>query len=310
MNKGWIWLLMLSVIAVNADLAWRDFRQRAEIASLRAKLAAVTATDETRLSDLKSRLAKAEQATLAAQKKSQLSGDAGSDGPFPWSGNDPSSDPAIAAINRRERLREISRQYGEAFAKMNLPADRLAKLKELLLARDDSASDAWAVAKKSGLALPEAEVAGTQAASEVEDEIKGLFGMDAYNQLEEARAANGTKLSILLGVGQDMSGAGVPLSTDQVGALTQIYREVQNPEKNPTASALLESPADAQTGLTPLNQAIVDRASQVLSPAQFTVLQQSLAEDGGQVMGQVETSVTVESYHVEAVSDKAAAPPK
>jgi hypothetical protein len=191
-------------------------------------------------------------------------------------------DPAYATIWRKQELRNINRQYGEELAKLNLPPEQAAKLKQLMIDREDASMDAREAAQNSGLSSRETNQAVTQAMGEVNDEIKALVGADTFNDLQNGQLSSGMKMMIQNQVGIDLTAAGVPLSNDQTSALAQIYAGLQNPAKNPDLMTMVRGAADPTTGLTPMNQAILDQAAQVLSPAQLPILKQSLIDQSEQ----------------------------
>ncbi|HEX3728686.1 MAG TPA: hypothetical protein VHV47_02700, partial [Opitutaceae bacterium] len=76
--------------------------------------------------------------------------------------------------------------------------------------------------------------------------------------------------------------AGVPLNNDQSQALVQAMNAVRNPQVNAAARDPSFREIDPQTGLSPSDQGVINRASQGLSMEQVAILKQEFS-DGNQV---------------------------
>jgi hypothetical protein len=185
-------------------------------------------------------------------------------------------DPAYAAIWRKQQLRSVQRQYGDALAALKLPPDQLAKLKDLLVARIDANLDASEAAQDEGLSGREVGLAIRDSISAVNDEIKGLIGDDAFSRLQTTPQTSMAKTMLENTVAVDLEGAGVPLTPDQLTSLAAIYNQTM---RRPGAGALpgWQSP-DPQTGLAPADEALLNQAGQTLSPAQLPTLRDYLLE--------------------------------
>ncbi len=185
-------------------------------------------------------------------------------------------DPAYAAIWRKQQLRNIQRQYGDAFAALKLPPDQLAKLKDLLVARNDANLDASEAAQEEGLAGRDVSLAIRNATNGVNDEIKALIGDDGFAQLQTTPQTSLAKTMLENTVAVDLEGAGLPLTPDQLTSLAAIYNQTM---RHPGTGGFQgwQTP-DPQTGLAPADDALLNQAGQSLSPAQVPILRDYLLE--------------------------------
>src|SRR5207247_191823 len=98
-------------------------------------------------------------------------------------------DPVFATAWRKQQMRKFEQNYGDAIATLNLPPDKLARLKELMMAREESISDARDAGRAAGLSNAELTKAILQARDLWADQIKGLIGPDGYAQLDRNEKA-------------------------------------------------------------------------------------------------------------------------
>jgi hypothetical protein len=258
-------------------------RRGVEISALETKVEQLNASSAERVRKLQTELADEKK----AQKTSELPpGNKDGGGAVSVAGSKPRNpgfsfdsmrkDPAYAWIWRKQQLRNIQRQYGDAIAAMKLSPDETAKLRNLLLERVNSQTDAREAAQQAGLSLEEVNQAVSQAQSEVNDEIKSLIGDDDYKQL---LLPPSSMFKMLIGntVGLDLEMAGSPLTPAQTTSLAQAYSEgVRN-----SGYGLFGGPnqtPDSETGLTPNSQALLDRMTPSLTPDQIPVIKDYLLE--------------------------------
>jgi len=125
-------------------------------------------------------------------------------------------DPAYARLWRRIEMRTIQKQYGDVFAALNLPPDKLEKLRDLLFERLEAFQDAKEASEDAGLSNPESAKAVTQSQSEINGEIEALIGPDQYATFQQDARAGTLKSLITTGLGVDMELGGAPLTSEQV----------------------------------------------------------------------------------------------
>jgi hypothetical protein len=189
--------------------------------------------------------------------------------------------PELGALIARQQRLQIIAQYGKVLNSLGLPADKLAKVKELLTDRAASIQVAEQAAIRLGFAegsLRYREIV-SQAAATPESEMRTVLGQEDYDRFGNAARADMAKQLIIRNEGGDMQDAGVPLTSEQTLALAKIEADYQmlydeSPGDSRIRAMLAESP-DPQTGLGPADKALIDRASQILSPEQLQILRQS-----------------------------------
>jgi hypothetical protein len=278
------WVIACSALLGFAAAIYGFWQRGLQIAELSGRLEQAERRTDERLGDLQAKLSAAEQARVVAERAARESkpaatapGAAGPTGGFsPLNLNDMRKDPAYAAIWRKQQLRNIQRQYGDAFAALKLPPDQLAKLKDLLVTRNDANLDASEAAQEAGLAGRDVSLAIRNATNAVNDEIKALIGDDSFSQLQTTPQTSMAKTMLENTVAVDLEGAGQPLSPDQLASLAASYNQTQ---RQPPAGAVQgwQTP-DPQTGLAPADEALLNQASQSLTPAQLPILRDYLLE--------------------------------
>ena len=272
------WLIALAAVLACVFLAMRDRTDRLEVVRLRSEGTTQTrrlTENHTRLTELERKYAAA--ATALTEAKAKLAaGEGGSGG-----GDSEKSKtvmlhmhdlirdhPEMAEIFRSQVRRNVQQQYGSILGSLSLPPEQNAKLKDLLVEMTMSPIDAAGAATQLGVAqdAPEMQKAQSQARREVEKEITALVGADTA-----AMFNGGSAYMLQTGVGE-MAEAGHALSAEQMRTVAQVAADARNPQKNPAARDQGAYEADPETGLTPIEQGVLQRASGVLSPEQLGIL--------------------------------------
>lgn len=173
-------------------------------------------------------------------------------------------DPEYAAIWRKQKIRQITRACGKELAQLNLPPEQMAKLMDLIFDRTEAERDAREVAQNADMNQAESNRAVSLANDEVYAKIKALLGDDIYGKFQTALQTSRINLAMQNQFGADLAASSVPLSNEQSSAMTEIYATLKVP-LNPA----FQGPADPATGLTPLDQTLLDQAGHVLTPAQW-----------------------------------------
>jgi RNA polymerase sigma factor (sigma-70 family) len=190
--------------------------------------------------------------------------------------------PEYEALQKKEFRRSVVREYSRAIASLNLPTDKAAQLKELLIERELTSFDAENAATQAGFAQGSKEEgkAVSDATKDSNQAITALIGSDASEKLE---ALKGTEFfGSQTGVDDfavDMADAGVSMSTDQTQALAQSLHVLSNPAKNPNAASPDYAKVDPSTWQSPLDLQLFANAEAFLTPAQLQVLKTSRAEN-------------------------------
>jgi hypothetical protein len=272
------------IVSLGASLFW-GVQQRRELARVRLGAAAVQQT----LDDTEVRLKAAERARYAAEASLQGQHDMNPRRIFPE--GRPNADPATidkfnAALDsdpvwdpfyrKLERRRIISR-YNILITALKIPHDKLVPLEDLLVERAITSRRVAHQIRNAGgnSSSPESIAAVGLATDDVDARIDKLVGGAVAKSLKEwnsavylfGNAPDGT-------VAQDavtLNDAGFELSSDQLVKLALIRHEVYvlNPE---VSSAPSGEKVDAKAGLTPLEEKLLKREAEVLSPEEIAVL--------------------------------------
>jgi hypothetical protein len=281
MSKQAPWIVALIVAAICVGLLVRDHNRQLVVASLQAKVADLTKMEAHQKKAMKAPITKGDAVQLEGTRQTPDEGKPSARLARIFDPtNEMRNDPAYSALWRRMQLRRINRQYGDVLATLNLSADQLANLKNLMIDREEALLDARDASKN--LPAAESRAAIFQAEDEVNKEIDALVGPGVMSQFASTAEVYAIGRTIQSQEGMDFTAAGLPLSAEQVSALADIYANFQIPERlkgTPDFDKLVGAPADPVTGLTPLNQALLAQAAQVLSPAQLPILRQSLIDE-------------------------------
>jgi len=195
--------------------------------------------------------------------------------------------PAFQALLIKEQQRNTRKEYDGVLNSAGLPAAKLAQVKKLLLDQAATEQDAIQAAAKVGIDpnSPAMTEALSLSVAEIGDEINGILGEASYDQLTKAMRIGDTTQQLAKNVGLDMADAGAPLSPEQTSALAQIEADyatgpqmTNGDSRSAQIAAMMKEPPDPQTGLRPMDQAQLDRATQVLSPQQLQILQQNMVD--------------------------------
>lgn len=183
--------------------------------------------------------------------------------------------PEYADLRKKERRRNALRQYHQGMIALNLPAEQLARLKELIVEKSMSLSDAQEAAKEAGFGpgRPETAKAMSEVAKVMDEAIVSLIGKESFEKLEALRGhgnhSNAQSHEL------DMWDAGVPLSAEQSQSLAFRLRSVVAPKNRPPGYYTV----DPKTHLSPADYEFFKQAALMLSPTQLQILETTRRED-------------------------------
>ncbi len=196
--------------------------------------------------------------------------------------------PEYEALFLKIQRKQILARFSADIAELHLPPEKVGQvgnlLVEAILASRDAAQAAIKLGLEPGSSEYDAAIAGATAPTT--DELRATLGDAGMEQLADAvrttdeLALSGNAMdSICLNDGLYLNEAGVPLSVEQAAALAKIEGEFASLPWLPLAnnaevSAMADEPPDPHTGLRAIDQAILKRAAQVLSPQQVEALKQ------------------------------------
>jgi len=188
--------------------------------------------------------------------------------------------PEFAAVWAAQQRRNMLRQYGPALAKLNLPPDQLAKLKDLLVERDMSAMDAQQAAEAAGLkqGSPGWRDAMTQAAAAAEQDITNLMGTNGAQFLQRLQARANFENQVENTYSADFADGGAPLNPEQSAALAQAMADANYAGRSTADRPANYNLVDPTTGLTPHESRVLQSAAATLTPAQLEIYKADLLQ--------------------------------
>ncbi len=186
--------------------------------------------------------------------------------------------PEEQLIRHRATLRNVWVNYNEIIRGLDLAPVIDAKVLNLLAARQEAGDDARVAAGSIGATDNTVNRSEVDAYNAISSELKDLIGDDGVRSLDRGQEFVSALVLVRTTFGVDMAIAGAPLKPDQETAMAHIYLDVmQAPRKSLyDRNGLLR--VDPKTGLTETDQKLLERASDVLSPAELSALRHSLVE--------------------------------
>lgn len=182
-------------------------------------------------------------------------------------------DPDFAEAWKIQQTARIEDRYGALFRQLNLPPDKLAALKALLIERENAGREVFASAAASGLDprkqenREELRKLSDDLRNEVNANIKATLGDNVYASLENYQAT-GPQRNAVNDFAEKLTYSGAPLSSAQSEQLTKILTETGK-----------------QSGREVLvTEATINRAAGVLSSAQVDALKQLQTEQQAQIV--------------------------
>lgn len=186
--------------------------------------------------------------------------------------------PEYLGLMRKETRREVMRLFGPAIAKLNLPPDKLARLKDLLTERRLANQDFINAGVQEGLqpGTPEFVQARKQAVQDITAQISSLIGADGLAQLQYNRGVSDMAQIVTDNFQPDFIDAGVPLTPDQLDQVSAVlHYQTGNHVFAPQG---ISNVPDPTTWLSPQNNATLAKLAPMLTPAQLDVFKGDMME--------------------------------
>lgn len=291
MKRAIPWLAAIFFLGCLA-LGTLSFRERAEISRATQARNAVEKEAQSRLSDLRGevgalkaanekadrQIAQLIQDSAPAQKSETVAADGGAK--VIHMSDIMRDHPEYAALQEKQARRYVDRMYGSGLSALNLPADQLAQLKNLLVERQMGAIDTEQAAMAAGLepGSPAWQTAIQQASQDVEHQIASILGSNADATLAQMQARANIQTQVQNSYAYDFADAGLPLTGDQTNGLVQAMADANYAGKDTSTRPADYNVADPTTGLSPHDDRIINNATPVLSPAQIQLLAAEQAE--------------------------------
>jgi hypothetical protein len=290
MQRAYPWLTAIFLLGCLA-FACLLLRQKTEILQIGLERNDADQAARQQAADLQHRLAAARAARTLAEKAVAQLKQSGAAAGSPAGGEDANvrtihisevirDHPEYSAIMARQARRGIMLQYGAGLAGLGLPPDQLAKLKDLLVERELSATDAQQAAAAAGLerGSPAWGDAIKQAGAAVDQEMTALLGTNTNLVMSKLQSDTSIQNQIQSTYALDFADAGAALNPDQSRGLAQAMANSSFGGKDLSTRPAGYNQPDPTSGLSPHDQRTLDGATQALSPAQLEVLKTELVE--------------------------------
>lgn len=184
---------------------------------------------------------------------------------------------SVSPMHRRSRMsHEAMEPFETILASLNLPPDRLLRLQELIVEREESAQDAEALSKDYWMSPGSTAIARAQAAAAFDQEMANVAGDANIQKIRQMLSLRPQLEQIVQKVGRDLDLSGAPMNADDLLQLAQIYKDSYAP---PMERGFVNRMAnfDSKTGLGDIDRQTLARAAALLTPGQLDVLRIDLA---------------------------------
>jgi hypothetical protein len=171
---------------------------------------------------------------------------------------------------------EAMEPYEAILASLNLPPDRLRRLQELIVEREESASDVEDLSKEYRVEPASTAIARGEAAAASDREMAAIVGEPNGQKVRQMLSLKPQLEQVVHSVGRDLVQSGAPLNADDLLQLAQIYKDSYAPLLE---HGLLDRTAgfDSETGLGDADRQTLARASVFLTREQLDILRMNLA---------------------------------
>jgi hypothetical protein len=166
-------------------------------------------------------------------------------------------DPKFEELHRKRMLQQVRNMYG-TLKSLNLDNDQQEKLTVLLANKINAPIDARESALAQGITdgSPEMSRAFRDTMKSADDEIKALVGDSGFQDLNALSRQISSRNLVNASLGREFIAGGQPLTADQVNALADVHGHPQGSQDE-------------------MEQAMRDRAAQILSPSQLEIFLQN-----------------------------------
>jgi hypothetical protein len=205
MQRVFPWLVAFLFFCTSLCCGYLLLHERTEVTQLTGDRAAAEKDSQRRIADLKNQLGQAKaaveeaakQAAQTASASASSSGAGGSAGGTPGIkivhiGDILKEHPEYTAIYTKQMRRNVDRMYGDGIATLNLSADQQSKLKDLLLQRQLSVTDAQGAAEAAGMAQGSKEMQNAikDASQETEQRSRTSWGTTPTTSWSSCRSGS------------------------------------------------------------------------------------------------------------------------
>jgi hypothetical protein len=289
MQRAYPWLTAI-LLLVFLGLGFLVLRQKTEIVEVDLHRSDDDRSARNETADLEYRLLAARETTARLEKQAaQTKAAAPAEAAGPAMGGSAKTvhisdiikeHPEFAALWAAQNRGGITRQYGAALEALNLPPDKLAKIKDLLVERSQSEMDAQQAAQAAGLKEGSAawRAALKEAAAPAEQEMAALAGSSDPEFAGRLQNQASAQSQIQFNYSGDFEEAGVGLNPGQTRALGLAIANANYSNRSTAGRPPNYNQVDPDTSLSPHDQRILDAASPALSPAQLEIIKSDLIQ--------------------------------
>ena len=189
-----------------------------------------------------------------------------------------SVDEWIRVSPRRAHLMstEAMAGYEPIFAALDLSPSQLRRLKQLIVERAESASDADQLGKENRLSPAQTLFVRNEAEASFNSELEQVVGPENFPVVREMMQLAPQLADIADSIGRELARTDSPLDADQMLQLARLYKIAY--ARNPATGPAVRSPDfDPKTELDYVDRKILVRASGLLKPEQLDVLRRGFA---------------------------------
>jgi len=291
--KNYLIILLAFATATAGTIAWR---QTQRLNTLQAQLlAAKTPPAPKKVAAFKPALATTGGETKPAADAAADPADANApQQPRQQRNNRPNlatlmANPEFAKAWSIEQRAQLDNRFAALFKQLNLSPSQLEAFKNLLVDRQSSAMDVMATAREQGLD-PRTDreainklVASAQA--DVDQSIKAALGETAYQQYQNYQSTQPQR-AVVSQLEQRLSYSATPLTSDQSAFLVQALASTSTADTAATGQAAGFGGGFGGRGGnaagTPITDAVIQQAQNVLTPDQVTALKDLQAQQQAQ----------------------------
>ena len=183
---------------------------------------------------------------------------------------------SVSPVQRKSWMSpEAMEPYEAILASLHLTPDRLLRLRELIVEREESAQTAESLAKDENVNAENTALLHREAEALFDRELAEIAGDSNLQKVQQMLSLEPQLAQIVQTLGRDLVLLGAPLNADQLLALAQIYKDAYAPSSrglfNRTAGF------DLETGLATADRQVLTQAAAILGPKQLDLLEADLA---------------------------------
>jgi hypothetical protein len=287
-SKGQIFLFLFLLLITTAagGLAWKYYIRSTQLAAQllspdeRASQAKRIADYQAQIKKLQDRL----NAMLGrGGDQADVAGNAGGGRRQGRGGNFAAAFQAVMNTPEFQKLQalqirgSLDARYAALFKSLNLTSDQVAQLKDLLVNKQQAATDAFSAARDQGInprTDPQDFQAAIQAAqSSVNDQIKSALGDAGYAQYQQYEQTTPQR-NVVSQLQQSLSYGSAPLTDDQASQLVQILAQTAPQQGQQGRAAFIGAFGGAAAAPATITDQALTQAQGILSQPQIQALQQ------------------------------------